>query len=284
MRPCLVAFHAHPDDEAIFTGGTIVRAARSGWRVVLVMATSGEEGESPRWVARDLAAHRRSETEESARVLGVERVEFFGYRDSGFATSHVAGEGTPVGARHGGTGGSLDLARASVLEAAERLHHILVEERALVLTSYDSGGIYGHRDHVRVHDIAVAAVGGTPCDLIEATLSRPALRAIRDDMVARGLDPQVWPAQLVDGVGVEGDGDLLAVDVAHELPIKRQAMAAHASQVVWASSFMGLPPGAFHRVLGVEWFRLARIVDGRFYELAGAARSAWRNAPNQRLP
>ena len=37
----LVFFHAHPDDEAIATGGTMARAAAEGHRVVLVCATEG---------------------------------------------------------------------------------------------------------------------------------------------------------------------------------------------------------------------------------------------------
>ena len=41
----LVCFHAHPDDEAIATGGTMALAARAGHRVVLVLATRGELGE-----------------------------------------------------------------------------------------------------------------------------------------------------------------------------------------------------------------------------------------------
>ena len=47
VRPVLVALHAHPDDEAIFTGGTIVRAVAAGWRVVLVVATDGDRGTGP---------------------------------------------------------------------------------------------------------------------------------------------------------------------------------------------------------------------------------------------
>ncbi|HVW33567.1 MAG TPA: PIG-L family deacetylase, partial [Acidimicrobiia bacterium] len=40
----IVFFHAHPDDEAIFTGGTMALLAGAGWRVVLVLATAGEQG------------------------------------------------------------------------------------------------------------------------------------------------------------------------------------------------------------------------------------------------
>ena len=41
----LVCFHAHPDDESIATGGTMAKAAAAGHRVVLVVATRGEQGE-----------------------------------------------------------------------------------------------------------------------------------------------------------------------------------------------------------------------------------------------
>ena len=40
----VVFLHAHPDDEAIFTGGTMRLLADAGHRVVLVLATSGELG------------------------------------------------------------------------------------------------------------------------------------------------------------------------------------------------------------------------------------------------
>ncbi|MBV8235741.1 MAG: PIG-L family deacetylase, partial [Acidimicrobiia bacterium] len=41
----LVSFHAHPDDEAIPTAGTLAKAAKEGHRVVLVFGTRGEHGE-----------------------------------------------------------------------------------------------------------------------------------------------------------------------------------------------------------------------------------------------
>ncbi len=61
----LVTFHAHPDDEAIATGGSIARAAAEGHRVVLVVATGGEWGEVPDDLApgETLADRRRRETE-----------------------------------------------------------------------------------------------------------------------------------------------------------------------------------------------------------------------------
>ena len=81
----VVFFHAHPDDEAIFTGGTMARLAAGGTRVVLVVATQGERGLA---VALDgagasLATHRQDETRRAADLLGVGRLEFLGYEDSG---------------------------------------------------------------------------------------------------------------------------------------------------------------------------------------------------------
>ena len=41
----LMAVHAHPDDEAIGTGGVLARYADEGLRTVLVTCTGGEVGE-----------------------------------------------------------------------------------------------------------------------------------------------------------------------------------------------------------------------------------------------
>src|SRR5207249_5417416 len=83
----LLLVHAHPDDEAISTGGAMMKAKAHGHRVVLVTATRGEVGEihnmdeaatRPR-----LGEVRTRELEAAARILGVDRAEFLDYRDSG---------------------------------------------------------------------------------------------------------------------------------------------------------------------------------------------------------
>ena len=81
----LVSFHAHPDDEALLTGGLLGRSAAEGHRVVLVTATAGERG-----LAGDgdrdgdgLADVRMTELVASARILGCARVVGLGYADSG---------------------------------------------------------------------------------------------------------------------------------------------------------------------------------------------------------
>ena len=276
MRPVLVVLHAHPDDESIFTGGTIVRAVEAGWRVVLVLATDGDRGAGPGRTSGDVAALRRHEALTAAGILGIERVEFLGYGDSGWvdATGGRAG----VARARGLVGGSL--AAAHLEQVADSVRRILVEEDAVALTGYDDNGIYGHVDHVRVHEVAVRAVAGTRCELYEATLDRTALRRLRGELVARGLRPDLWPRGLADRLGVEPGPGLVTVDVTGQLGRKLEAVAAHSSQMVEAASFMGLPAGAFHHLLGTEWFRAARVGPGRFLDLLGEDGTAPQRTPH----
>ena len=139
----LVVLHAHPDDESIQTGGTMAKAAADGHRVTLVVATRGEHGEVVPGVLDDgeqLGLRRIAETYESAERLGVQRVEFLGYVDSG-----MMGEST--------NDERASFWQADIDQAARRLAVILDEEQADVLTYYDEIGGYGHPDHIQVHRV-----------------------------------------------------------------------------------------------------------------------------------
>ena len=143
----MVTFHAHPDDECIVSGGVMRMAADQGHRVVLVVATRGEHGEVEEGFLAEgepLWQRRVVETHAAADILGVQRVEFLGYVDSG-----MMGEPT------NGLPGSFWT--ASIAEAAQRLAAILLEETADVLTIYDDNGNYGHPDHIQVHRVGVRA-------------------------------------------------------------------------------------------------------------------------------
>src|SRR4051794_18353832 len=158
----LVTFHAHPDDEAIATGGVMAKAKADGHRVVLVVATKGELGEVGDGVLAPneiLAERRVVETQAAADVLGVDRVEFLGYHDSGMmgeATNDAPGS----------------FWSADVEEAGARLADLLREERADVITIYDERGNYGHPDHIQVHRVGhrAAELAGTP-QVFEATMN-----------------------------------------------------------------------------------------------------------------
>ena len=87
----LLVVHAHPDDEATSTGGTLAKYSAEGVQTVLVTCTNGEMGDGPggskpgdaNHDKAALAALRRRELEESSRILRVDHLEMLGYRDSG---------------------------------------------------------------------------------------------------------------------------------------------------------------------------------------------------------
>ena len=163
-------FHAHPDDEAIATGGTMAGLSDDGHRVVLVTATRGELGEVPEGLSEDggsLAEWRLAELTEACGILGVGRQTYLDYLDSG-----MAGEATND--RPG------SFASADIEEAAGALADILIEEAADVLVTYDEHGGYGHPDHVQVHRVGMRAadLAGTPV-VYMATMNRDFMRTLR---------------------------------------------------------------------------------------------------------
>lgn len=247
MPRTLVCFHAHPDDEAIATGGTMARAAAEGHRVVLVLATRGELGETPgmpEGLADDehLAEIRTAETEAAARILGVARVEYLGYHDSG-----MAGEPTN---HHDGC-----FAAADVDEAAGRLAALLDEEGADALTVYDENGGYGHPDHIQVHRVGVRAaeLAGTP-RVYESTLNRDHIIGLMRRRSAELGDLADMPDPDDFDMGSAAAAITTTVDVRDFVGEKRAAMAAHASQITAESFFLQMPGEAFREAFGWEWF------------------------------
>ena len=240
-----VFFHAHPDDEAIATAGTMAKAARDGHRVVLVCATRGEQGEPQPGIldeGEELWRRREIELEQAARILGVSRLEYLGYTDSGMM-------GEP-------TNDEPDcLWQADVDEAAERLARILNEERAEVLTIYDENGGYGHPDHIQVHRIGLraAAICGTR-DIFMSTINRAHTKKLLQRAEEFGIEIDAGIRESVDTLGVPAEAITTAVDVTGYLDVKRRAMAAHASQIAENSPFLGMPPDVFAAAWGTEWY------------------------------
>ncbi|MGH9275215.1 MAG: PIG-L family deacetylase [Acidimicrobiales bacterium] len=243
----LVSFHAHPDDESIHVGGTLAKATEAGHRVVLVFATRGEHGEVAEGFLSDdevLAQRRAQEVAQSAEILGAQRVEFLGYHDSGMI-------GTPEN----------DLPdafwQADVDEAAERLAAILRDERADILTAYDSDGGYGHPDHIQVHRVGVRAaqLAGTP-RFYEATMNRDHLRRVMEMARAAGVfsDDEVPDVSEASAFGRPESVITTTVDVRDFVGAKRASMAVHASQIPEDSVFLRMPEEAFAATFGWEWF------------------------------
>ncbi|WP_410646888.1 PIG-L deacetylase family protein [Amycolatopsis sp. cmx-4-54] len=237
----IVTFHAHPDDEALLTGGTLARAAADGHRVVLVVATIGMLGaNAPRW----------AELEASAKVLGVARVVHLGYADSGHG---------PI--LYPDPPGWVRFVRASTDEAAARLVTILREEEASVLLGYDRNGGYGHRDHVKVHEVGKrAAELAGDVRLLEATIPR--------DVVAR-----LVRIVRLSRIPFRYDVDALLrfysakSEITHTFDVRRfarqkqAAIAAHSSQVkgngrlaLLMRVITRLPAPLFGLMFNREWY------------------------------
>jgi len=238
----LVFFHAHPDDESIGTGGTIAKAAAHGHRVIVVIATKGEHGNTPVGLLRpgeDLAQRRVAETEEAARILGVHRLEFLGYRDSGMMGSPDNDDPRSFWA-------------ADIDAAARRLAAILVRHHAELLAIYDQNGVTGHPDHIQVHHVGVeaAALASTP-EVVEGTMSRSQAAGLMRHAINQGATGMTLDVDLAE-FGTPDEAVTDRVDVRGYLDQKRAAMAAHASQISETSLFLTMPPDTFEQVWGHE--------------------------------
>src|SRR5215212_9651937 len=150
----LMAVHAHPDDEAIGTGGVLARAAAEGIRTILVTCTGGEVGEiapDTGVSAEALGEVRERELREACKILGITHLELLGYRDSGMVGT--ADNEHPDA-----------FAQADLSAATARLAELVRTYRPQVLVTYDENGFYGHPDHINAHRITVGAydVAGDP--------------------------------------------------------------------------------------------------------------------------
>lgn len=249
MPRTVVSFHAHPDDEAMLTAGSLARAAAEGHRVVLAFATRGEVGDVDPSLpgTTDLGARRTAEAEAAGAAIGAARVAFLDYRDSGSGPAPAPGS----------------FATTPVEEAATRLAQLLHDEQADVVTTYDPNGGYGHADHRQVHVVGrrAAELAGTPT-VLEATLDRALLRTALELGPTIGLAlPGDFVVPDVSCWYAEADEITHRIDVSAWLPAKRAAMAAHASQTTSGTSphrslalFLDLPDEWFGVAFGTEWF------------------------------
>jgi LmbE family N-acetylglucosaminyl deacetylase len=243
----ILFLHAHPDDEASQTSGTMARAVREGHRVVLVVATDGDHGSAPDDLApgETVVDRRRREADAAAEVIGLSRLVRLGYADSGMSGWEQNAD-------------ERAFAAADVDEAAALVAAVIDEEDADVVVGYDWHGNYGHPDHVQVHRVLhrAADLAARRPRLLEATYNRDRLRGLAGPGEAAGLQDFDPDAPWDDGnpMGTPEAEIHWQVDVTDLLPLKRAALACHASQVDDVGMMLAMPEAAFEVLFGTEHY------------------------------
>ena len=284
---CILTVHAHPDDEASKGAGTIAKYHAAGVHTVLVTSTGGEEGDilnptmdTPE-VRADIAGVRRRELDQAAEIIGYTEVVLLGYRDSGMPGSKANSDPRSFAAH------LLD-------ETVERLVAEIRRVRPQVIITYsDDHERYPHPDHIRVHDISVAAFDASgdagaflsagepyqPLKMYYSVWSRARVLATHAKFLELGLESpfdENWLER-------PGDDDKIttSIDLTGFEDVRRLALLAHATQVDPNSKYwFGLPPEIMRTIHPQDDYILARsLVDSELPEddlFAGVRLSATR--------
>ena len=244
MEPLrLLTVHAHPDDEASKGASLVARYVAEGIGSTLVCCTGGELGEvlNPKMnrpeVVENLPAVRRAELERSVEVIGYDRVELLGYRDSGMPDMPENADPD-------------NFWNAPIEEATERLVRVVRRDRPQVIVTYsDDQGHYPHPDHLRVHDISMLAFDRAgdagwypdagepwqPLKLYYTVWSKARVLAQHNKMLELGIESpfdEDWLSRF------DHDHRITTkVDVAAYHGVRSQALLAHATQVDPESPF-----------------------------------------------
>ena len=206
MRRALAAIFAHPDDEAFSIGGTIARYGSEGVRCDLYCATDGDAGRASGVAVRsraELAARRRAELEDAARILGFASVRFGGFPDGALATSD-----------------------ADAL-IGEIVGHLRRWRPQVVITFGPEGAPNAHRDHRAISRAATAAFFAAQ------------VPTLYPDQIASGLEAHAadrlfyvaWPTPRPDAALPVMSLPITAeVDIRAYTAVKRESFLAHATQ------------------------------------------------------
>ena len=267
---CLLAVHAHPDDEASKGAGTVAKYTAEGIRCVLVCCTGGEAGDILNPAAdtpdvRDnLAEVRIAELRASVEAIGYSSLHLLGYHDSGMPD-------TETNARPD------NFANAPLDEAVGRLVAIIRDERPQVIVTYaDDREFYPHPDHIRVHEISGPAFDAAgdpdrfpetgepwqPSKMYYMGWSKRRVLALHEAYLAHGHESP-FERWFESGFPDDGDRFTTHVDVGEYLDRRRAALLAHRTQVDPEGFWMKLPDEVVRGTFPWEEYVLARsLVDG----------------------
>ncbi|MEQ1855148.1 MAG: PIG-L deacetylase family protein [Longimicrobiales bacterium] len=233
--PSLLAVFAHPDDESLACGGLLAWCAQRGVRVSLLCLTRGEHG--PGGPPDQLGEMRARELRDAVRVIGIHDATLLSHQD-----------------------GMLPWIAASLIEADIR--ETIVRVAPNVVVTFDEDGLYGHPDHVAVHERTTAAVDGLgkggPA-LFYASMPRGAMRALVDAAPRGHADPLGMVFGIdSDAFGAMAPPPTVVLDVRHVASTKLRALRCHRTQVA-GTVVDSLRADDAARVLGREHYRRAAV-------------------------
>jgi mycothiol S-conjugate amidase len=265
----LMSVHAHPDDESSKGAATCARYVAEGQEVMVVTCTGGEAGSilNPAMDRPDVLANmpaiRRTEMERAAQILGVQH-RWLGFVDSGLP------EGDPLPPLPPGCFALVDLE-----EATAPLVALIREFRPHVLVTYDERGGYPHPDHVKCHEVSMAAfdAAGDPDRFPDAGdpwqplklyfshgFSKARLIAFHEALLARGLESPYgeWLENWKDDRADPGLRVTTRVECAEWFPVRDEALKAHATQIDPTSRWFSVPQDIQREVWPTEDYELVR--------------------------
>jgi mycothiol S-conjugate amidase len=280
----LMAVHAHPDDESSKGAATMARYVDEGVDVLVVTCTGGERGSilTPALQGRadieaNIAQIRRDEMDRARKILGV-RQHWLGFVDSGLP------EGDPLPPLPDGC-----FALESLQEATRRLVREIREFKPQVITTYDENGGYPHPDHIRTHEVSVAAFEAAPDPdafpdegepwqplklYYDVGFSPERFTALHEAMVAKGLESpyeermKQWRENRANNERTwRAPKVTTRVPVADWFERRDAALMAHATQVDPEGWFFKVPLAIQREAWPTEDFELARsLVDSQIPE------------------
>ena len=251
-RLTLMAFFAHPDDEAFGTGGTLTKYASEGCDVYLVTATRGEAGEiavPDLTTPANLPQVREEELRCACEIYGIHPPRFLDYPDGLLPIIHQG-------------------------QAVAKLVRAIRELKPQVLITFGPDGIYGHYDHIAVHrwaTIAFELAADPACfpDQLEDScelhqVSKLYYRVLSDERINALSESEERPAVMMDGVpfhivGRPHDEITTVIDVTDYVEAKLRGLQCHVSQIGYDIPFAKSP----EEVLEQPWFRQETYALGR---------------------
>ncbi len=254
----LLAIFAHPDDEGAIAG-TLMRYAKQNTEVMLICATKGEAGEisDPALATPEtLAEVRTAELRTACNIIGIRKLHFLGYRDSGMVDTPPNKDPRA-------------LVQADPDEAIGRLVALMRHLKPNVVITFEPYGWYGHPDHQAVYRLATAAyqrlgdataypTAGQPWQpqrLFYAVLPVSKFQLMADYAQANDLT-DTGEFEPVD-IQLESEARIThVIDVQDLLTTKKKAMWSHQTQFGEDNWFRKLPPDIVQQIWGQEHFIL----------------------------